>query len=230
MKFIIIGLGNFGSSLAIHLTSLGHEVIGVDGNELKIENFKDQITQTVCLDCVNEPALRTLPLSECDYAVVAIGEDFGASVMATALLKKIGATRIISRAINPVHQTVVETLGVDMVILPELDSAIRLADRLVYTGTDNSYLITSNYKIIEYEVPARYVGFTLGEIRLEANYNLQPVTIIKKKETKTIFGQVNSERTSTGLITGNEILQKGDILMLFGSTGAIAAFTENLES
>lgn len=230
MKFIIIGLGNFGSSLAIHLTSLGHEVIGVDDNEIKIENFKEQITQTICMDCVSEPALRTLPLTECDYAVVAIGEDFGASVMATALLKKLGARRIISRAINPVHQTVVETLGVDMVVLPEQDSAVRLADRLVYKGTDNSYLVTSIYKIIEYEIPERYVGFKLGDIRLEVNYKLQVVTIIRKRETKTIFGQAHSERISTGLITGNEVLQEGDILMLFGSTEAIEAFTENLAS
>lgn len=103
MKFIIIGLGNFGSALAMQLTHMGHEVIGVDGSEVKTETFKEVITQTICLDCTNELAMKTLPLRECDYAVVAIGEDFGASVMTTALLKKAGVKRIVSRAIDALH-------------------------------------------------------------------------------------------------------------------------------
>ena len=111
MKFIVIGLGNYGSALATGLTAMGQEVIGIDGNREKTEMFKDVISQTICLDSTNENALATLPLKECDYAIVTIGEDFGASIMTTALLKKAGVNNLVSRAINPLHQKLIAFWG-----------------------------------------------------------------------------------------------------------------------
>ncbi len=131
MKILIIGLGNFGSALGIQLTAAGHEVIGVDTSPVKVESFKDVITQTIVLDATNEHALKTLPLRECDYAVVAIGEDFGASVMTTALLKQANVKHLVSRAINELHSTVLETLGVEVIVRPEKDSASLFVDRIV---------------------------------------------------------------------------------------------------
>ena len=88
MKYIVIGLGNFGVSLAKQLAQNGHEVIGVDNSDLKVEEYKDAMTTTICLNSVEETALRSLPLNEVDAVVVAIGEDLAASVQTIALLKK----------------------------------------------------------------------------------------------------------------------------------------------
>lgn len=155
MKIIIIGLGNFGSALGIQLTAAGHEVIGVDSSSVKAEAYKDLITQTIVLDSTNEHALKTLPLRECDYAVVAIGEDFGASVMTTALLKQANVKHLVSRAINELHSTVLETLGVEMIIRPEKDSASLFADRILLYGVSNAYHISDEYKIVEAFIPGR---------------------------------------------------------------------------
>lgn len=80
MKYIIIGLGNYGGGLAEELMAIGHEVIGVDQNEGRVDNLKDKITTAFVLDATDELALETLPLREIDVVIVAIGENFGASV------------------------------------------------------------------------------------------------------------------------------------------------------
>src|SRR5690606_40633871 len=113
MKYIIIGLGNFGSTLGMQLTAMGHDVIGVDSSMEKVDAFKYDITHTICLDSTDQQALSTLPLKDTDVVVIGIGEDFGASVMATALFKQMNVKRIIGRAMSPLHQKVLEAIGVD---------------------------------------------------------------------------------------------------------------------
>lgn len=216
MKFIIIGLGNFGSSLAARLTSMGHEVIGVDENREKVEIFKDAITQTICLDSTNEQALATLPLKECDYAIVTIGEDFGASVMTTALLKQAGIKKVVSRAINPLHHKVIEALGVDHILQPEYDAASRFADSILFSGVSNSYDITDEYKIIEARLPDRFDGLLLNEVDFTNRHSLLILTIIRTVESKSIFGQVQRKKKSLGLPSANQKLLKGDQIVLFG--------------
>ncbi|MFD2513241.1 NAD-binding protein [Pontibacter locisalis] len=100
MKFIIIGLGYFGSSLSIKLTDMGHEVIAVDKDLEKVTMYKDRITHTGALDATSIQALSTLPLRETDVVLVGIGEDFGASVMAVANLKQLQVKKLIGRAIS----------------------------------------------------------------------------------------------------------------------------------
>lgn len=216
MKFIVIGLGNFGSALSARLTSMGHEVIGIDSNRQKTESYKDVITQTICLDSTNEQALETLPLKECDYAIVTIGEEFGASVMTTALLKQAGVKKLISRAIDPLHHKVIEALGVDMILQPEYDAASRFADSILFSGVSNSFDVTDEYKIIEARLPDRYDGLTLSDVNFTNRHSLLVLTIIRTEESKSIFGQVQRKKNSLGLPSANQKLKKGDQIVLFG--------------
>ncbi len=216
MKFIVIGLGNFGSALSVKLTSLGHEVIGIDGNRAKAEMYKDSITQTINLDATNEQALSTLPLKECDYAVVTIGEDFGASVMTTALLKQAGVKKLISRAINPLHHKVIETLGVDLILQPEYDSASRFVDSLLFSGVSLSFDVSDDYKIIEAPLPQRYEGLTLSEADITGRYSLMVLTILREEDKKSVFGRTRTQKHPLGLAKPDQKLMKGDEIVLFG--------------
>ncbi|GAB1403984.1 MAG: TrkA family potassium uptake protein [Lentimicrobiaceae bacterium] len=224
MKVLVVGLGNFGSSLGIELSAAGHEVIGIDTNPVKVEAFKEVITQTIVLDATNENALKTLPLRECDYSVVAIGEDFGASVMATALLKQANVKHLVCRAINELHSTVLETLGVKMIIRPEKDSASLFVDRILLYGVSNAYHISDEYKIVEAYIPARYDGLTLKEVNFKEKYKLQPITAIRDYEGKSVFGQPRIMKKVLGILTEAFILKTGDRLLLFGSSSAIEEF------
>ena len=104
MKYIIAGLGNFGSSLGMALTSQGHEVIAIDSSMQKVEAYKEVISSTICMDATEEYTVSGLPINDTDIVVVAIGEDQGANVMATAQFKTLKARRLISRSINPLHE------------------------------------------------------------------------------------------------------------------------------
>ena len=106
MKYIVIGLGNFGLSLAEKLTKLGNEVIGIDNSMTKVEAVKEKISHAICMDATDEYTMTGLPWKDTDIVIIAIGEDTGANIMATAMVKKLHPNRIISRAITPIHETI----------------------------------------------------------------------------------------------------------------------------
>ena len=229
MKFIVFGLGNFGSALSVRLTSIGHEVIGIDGDRNKTEVFKDVITQTICLDSTNEQALSTLPLKECDYAIVTIGEDFGASVKTTALLKQANVKKLVSRSIIQLHYKVLETLGVDLILQPEYDAASRFADSILLSGVTNSCDVTDDYKVIEAELPERFDGLLLGEVNFTNRYSLLVLTILRKEKKKSIFGQIQENKVSLGLPKADQKLLKGDQIVIFGKLKDIESLLHSTE-
>src|SRR5690606_37798460 len=129
MKFIVFGLGNFGRALAVRLTELGHEVIGIDNNMQKVSKLKEKITHTVCMDCTDKEAVSALPLKDANAVIVAIGEDEASSLLTTALLKQLKIKRIVGRVVSDLQKTVMEAMEIDEYILPEEESAEELAVR-----------------------------------------------------------------------------------------------------
>ena len=221
MRFIIVGLGYFGSSLSIKLTEMGHEVIGVDHDMKKVSLHKNQITHTVCMDAKDIEALRTLPLADTDVVIVGIGEDFGGSVMAVANFKQLKVNKLISRSISPLHQTVLEAIGVDRIIRPEQEYADRLAKSLDMRGFIDSFDITEDYNIIEATVPPRLVGKTIEEVKFRKKYNINVLTIIRMQQTTNIFGKPHTKPVAVGVIAPDTILEPEDILVLFGNLNDI---------
>jgi trk system potassium uptake protein len=216
MKYIIVGLGNFGGYLAIRLTNLGHEVIGIDNRESKIENLKDSITHVIMMDATDPQAVKTLPYKDADVVLVAIGEDFGASIMVTALFKQMNVKRLISRSINKVHETVINAIGVDEIIHPEEDSAERMAKKLQMKGVLDSLDVSEDYNIIEVKTPKKYIGLSIAETLIRQNYNINILTIIKMEEKTNIFGSKTMVKKVQGVLSGDTKIQENDILLLFG--------------
>lgn len=118
MRILIIGLGIYGANLATDLTALGHEVIGADTNPQIVESIKEQITTAYVVDSTEEAALEVLPLNNVNLVIVAIGENFGASIKTVALLKKLGVKNIYARAIDPLHESILQGIGVDRILTP----------------------------------------------------------------------------------------------------------------
>lgn len=224
MKYIVIGLGYFGSALAARLTSMGNEVIGVDRDFQKIEAVKDRITHTIAIDSTDLKAINTLPLDETDVVIVAIGEDFGASLMTMALLKQLEVKRLICRAISPLHKGIIEAMGVGEVIMPEQESAEHLAAVLDMKNVLNTFELADGYGIVEVIVPTNLEGRTIGEIDFRGNYRLNIVTIKKKVVKKNII-RVNKETyVVAGVVTPETKLDTDDIIVLFGASADLRDF------
>ena len=215
MKFIVLGLGNFGKALAIRLTELGHEVIGADNRMTKVEALKEKITHTVRMDTTDADAMSALPLKDANAAIVAIGEDEGASLLTTALLKQFEVKRIIGRVVSDLQKTVLEAMDIDEYIMPEEESAARLAMRLDNTDIVDSFKISERYSIIETKVPAKYVGMTLKEANLTNKFKVIVLTTIKSTETLE-DGKMKVNTEATGIAQSDTELAEDDILVLFG--------------
>lgn len=224
MKYLIFGLGNFGASLAEKLTSQGNEVIGIDNSMDKVDLLKEKISHTICMDATDEFTVSGLPLKDTDVVVVAIGEDQGANIMVTALLKNLKVKRLISRAINPLHEKVLHAIGVDEIVHPEEETAERWAKKLCLSGLVDSFELSDEYSIIEVNVPESIVGMKMKEIGFRKNYNLLVLTTLKKSEEKTDVGRSRNITKVQGVASPELMLEKDDILVVYGSNKDIQAF------
>jgi trk system potassium uptake protein len=216
MKYIIVGLGNFGGYLAVRLTDLGHEVIGIDSSESKVDFVKDSITHAMTMDATDEQAVKNLPVRDADVVIIAIGEDFGASIMVTAIFKQMNVKRLISRSINKVHETVIKAIGVDEILHPEEDSAERLAKMLQMKGVLDSFDVSDDYNIIEVKAPEKFIGQTIAQTRMRKDYNINILTLIKIEEKPNIFGIKSKSKNVLGVLSPDTVIEAGDIFLLFG--------------
>lgn len=226
MKFIVFGLGHFGAALCQQLVSLGHEVVGVDQKIELADKYKHVITHTIALDATSQEAVAQLPLSGIEAAIVGIGENEGASIMTTALLKQMEVNRIICRVTSPLQKIVLESMNITEFVYPEASSAERLALKLDLPGVIDSFQISTSYRLLEVAVPGRYVGQSIASLNLGDRYKLSLVTIIKNIREKNIFGIDRNEMKVVGLVPPETILKSGDILVLFGAPKDLEFFIE----
>jgi trk system potassium uptake protein TrkA len=216
VKYIIIGLGNFGSTLATRLTSIGHEVFGVDNRLEIVEQYKNKITHTICLDSSKPGSLNSLPIQDADQVIVAIGEDVGASILTTALIKQHNAKSIISRAINPLHQTVLESIGIETIFNPEKIAAEQFAKQLELSGVIESFDLCDSCSILEIEVPKRYLGRTSGNIDFFSTYGLKLIAIKKFESKKNLIGMISKYATVDMVLDPMHEFDESDILVMMG--------------
>ena len=221
MKFIIIGLGHFGSSLAVKLASSGNEVIGVDTNAQIVDSLKDKVTYTVKMDATNAESVKSLPLQDTDIVLVTIGEDRGANIMTSAVLKNLGVKRLISRAIDPMHESIIAAMGINEITNPEVETAERWAKRLNLTNMVDSFELTKDFSIVEIQVPKKFHDKSIEEIGFRKNYNLVVLTTIRKEEKSSFLGIKRNSDVVQGVASPETKLQEGEIMVVFGANNDI---------
>jgi trk system potassium uptake protein TrkA len=215
MKIMIIGLGNFGSALAVKLTHFGHEVIGIDRNRHKTESIKDDVTTVISMDIAEKAAVSQLPVADMDVIVISIGENLGDSVIATALLKDNGAKRICCRAINETHFSILMNMGLSHIFTPEVDAANNSVSTVLFELVHSAYVISDNYKVCEIYVPHRYVGLKVKDLSL-SQFNLQLLLVRKAKRELHPMYMVKMEFDDKLPQETEIILKKDDLLVVFG--------------
>lgn len=131
MKYLIIGLGNFGSTLACKLTDMGHDVIGVDNSEHRIEEIEEKIAVSYIMDATEKAALKSLPLDDIDCAIVAIGQSMDTSLRAVASLKELKVAHIYARALDLTHKSILKAMNIQKIFIPESFAAGIFAEKLL---------------------------------------------------------------------------------------------------
>jgi trk system potassium uptake protein len=208
-QFGVIGLGRFGSAMAMTLTELGHDVIGVDGDETRVQQLADVITHALQIDATDEKALRAAGIQDVDVAVVSIGENIESSLLVVMQLRDLGIGTIVAKAVTPLHGRILEKLGVSRVIFPEREMAIRIAHSLVLPNVIDYIELSRDFSIVEVPAPASFVGRTLKQLELRPRLGL---TLIAIKRHSDDSGAVVTNIAPAA----DETIRPGDILALLG--------------
>ncbi|MDE6100434.1 MAG: TrkA family potassium uptake protein [Paramuribaculum sp.] len=227
MRFLIIGLGIYGSNLAIDLTDTGHEVIGVDSNPSLVDAIKDMISTAYIIDATDETALSALPLHNVDLVIVAIGENFGASIRIVALLKKLHVAHIYARAIDRIHESILESFDIDRILTPEQRAASDLVNEMGVNARISSLKIDDETFIMKFKVPERFVGMEYPDMQLEKDFHLKLIAATRGKMSRNILGLSHMSQT---LIPEPDTctVESGDIIVCQGRAADFNLLYEHL--
>jgi trk system potassium uptake protein TrkA len=211
-RFAVIGLGRFGSYLATRLYELGHDVLGVDGNPDIVQGLRDRLSEVAVVDTRDKQQLRALGLKDFDTVVISVGEHLEASTLAALYCKELGV-RVVARAANMDHGKILEALGVDEVVYPERDMALRTAERLSNANLVDFISLGPDFSIIEVAPPDSFVGRTLAELKVRQRYN---INVIAMRDVLT--------EKVTLVPTPDAVIRDSDVLVVLGQTDDLERF------
>lgn len=212
-QFAVIGLGRFGTNIAKILNEMGYDVLAIDKNMSRVQDFSDEVTHVVQADTTDEEALRSLGILNFDVVIVAIGEDIEANIMTTLQLKEIGVPYIVAIARSVLQVKVLEKIGADRVVAPERDMARRVAYNLASTSIMDYIELSPQFSIVEISVPKALINKSLRESNIRAKFGLNVVAI--KRGEDLIISPMPTE-----------IFQANDIAVVVGSNESINLIKE----
>jgi trk system potassium uptake protein TrkA len=220
-RFVIIGMGKFGTAVASTLNSHDAEVIGIDKDELVLEEVKDRVTSALCLDATDETALKQAGIDDSNAIIVAIGNNIQANIMTCALLKKIGVGKIYAKVEDDLHRRILKSLGIEEIFFPEEIVGQSLAKQLIMEEINQIVELSRDHWLIELIAPQEFIGRTLHEMDLLKKYGLNIVTIKSRVLKISEIGEKIIEERINSLPGANDVFNEGDRVVLLGSKANI---------
>lgn len=216
-KIAVIGLGRFGTAIARKLVGLGADVMGIDISEDKVEDLKDTLTYTVCLDSSDPKALMSQNIPDMDAVVIAIGASFQDLILTTYALQEIGVERIIARAQDEVQKRILEKMGVREIMSIEDEVSNGVAQQLINPSVLMAVQLPDEYEIVEISAPSSLWNEKLSDIGLREKYKLNLVTVLRHdKDTHHILGVPYPDT----------VIEEGDLIIIFGLMDDIKKFMD----
>jgi trk system potassium uptake protein TrkA len=204
-EFCVIGLGAFGSALARDLYERGNTVLGIDLNEKLVNEHQDHLSQVLVADATNENAMRAAGVADCDYCIVAIGDHIEDNILATQTVIDLGVKRVWSRAESTRHAKILEKLGVERVVDPELEMAHRCSKILGSRSVLDIIEFSPGFSLLELVVGPTHTGESLKELNFRQAFNATVVAIRRKDKTIPVASP-------------DDIILEGDVLFVAGRT------------
>lgn len=229
MRYLILGLGIYGYNLARDLADMGHEVIGVDESHEKIDAIKDYISTVYMLDVTEEASLAMLPLNNVDLVIVAIGENFGASVKVVAMLKKLGVKHIYARAIDSLHESILQGFDIDRIVTPEQRAARDLTLEMGLGSKVMTLAIDDDNYVVKFTAPPSLVGMRYSDIDFQKTFKLTLVAVTKDVGKRNVMGISRPTPQVADLTDPDLTVAPTDQLACFGPRSAFASLLRHLQ-
>ena len=207
-SYVVIGLGRFGASLAQQLCKLGAEVLALDVRGDLVQQIAQNVTHAVVGDAQDKEVLKALGVRNLDCAIIAIGDNLAASVLITMNLKELGVPFVVCKAHDDTHRRVLEKLGVDWVLIPEQESAQRLARTLNSHNVLDYIELSEDFGILDVPAPAGWVGKTLRELNVRAKLGVNIIAVENGGKTNV------SPSADYAVCAGDTLVVLGDNIAL----------------
>ena len=176
-SFAVIGLGQFGMTLARELANADYDVLAIDDKDENIQEIAETVTYAVRADVREPDILKSLGVQNVDVAIVAVAENMEASITATMQAKDLGVPCVISKAMNTLHGRILEKIGADQVIYQERSMGLRVARNLTSNGFEDIFELSSEFSMAEFRIPADWAGKSLAELKIREKYKINVVAV-----------------------------------------------------
>ena len=214
-EYAVIGLGRFGSSICKELSNEGMNVLAIDIDEQKVNEFKDIASYAVIADATDEQALKDIGIKNFDHVIVAIGENIQASILTTVILSEMGVKKITVKAQNDYHEKILQKIGAHQVVHPERDMGRRLAHSFISNNILDYLELSEEHSIVEVIASRKMIGKSLVELNIRAKYGCNVVAV---KRGDDIIISLDAQFT----------IRANDVLIVIGRDEDISKFERNL--
>ncbi|PLT34368.1 TrkA family potassium uptake protein [Bacillus sp. V5-8f] len=214
-EFAVIGLGRFGGSICRALAEEGMEVLAIDMDEDRVNEFAMIASHAVVGDTTDENVLKSLGIRNFDHVIVAIGDDIQASILTTLMLKELGVNNITVKAQNDYHEKVLRKIGADHVVHPERDMGRRIAYNISSNNVLDYLELSDEHSIVEIVASEKMDGRTIIDMDVRARYGINIVAI--KRGNEIIVSP-----------QANDLIKRGDILIVIGADTDINRFEKKV--
>jgi len=216
-QFAVIGLGKFGMKVALTLTEKGGQVLAVDEDIRKVEEVKDHVAQAVCLDSTDEDAMRAAGLEDVDAAIVGAGENLEFSILATAILKKLGVPNIVARAVSDLHAQILERVGATRVIMVEEQMGEQVARSIIAPEIHEQFALATGHSLAEVVPRPEFIGQSIGKINFRQQFGVNIIAIQKRIPIVTPEGKNSFQVLINDLPKPSDVIEDNDVLVVVGS-------------
>ncbi|MFH1753994.1 MAG: TrkA family potassium uptake protein [Candidatus Omnitrophota bacterium] len=221
----VIGLGNFGSTVAKSLTKKGAYVIAIDRNNRLVEEIKNSVSLAVTINTTDNNALKSINIQEVDVAIVCIGQHVEDNILTTFLLKKMGVRKIWARAIDALQQDILKMMEIDQVINLEKEMGEIVASSLTSANLMKQIPLTTGHNIAEVKAPDSFIGKTLRHIKPRENFNVNIVAIKKMVPEINESGERTFKESVEDVPLPDRRFEEGDVILVVGSEENIRKFS-----
>ncbi|QQD85848.1 TrkA family potassium uptake protein [Jeotgalicoccus sp. ATCC 8456] len=215
-EIAVIGLGRFGGSIVMELHDMDVDVLVIDSDENRVNEYQEFSTEGIIGDSTDEAMLKKIGIDNYDNVIVAIGDNIQASILTTLILKDLGVKKVTSKAQTAHHGRVLEKIGADSVIHPERDMGRRVAHRLVSSSVVEYLEVSHNHSIIEFSANQKFENKQISDLTLREKFGISIIAI--KRDHDIIVSP-----------DANTTILDGDILILIGTDEQLGLFEDKMD-
>ncbi len=224
-RFAVIGVGRYGSTISRKLAAKGAEVYAIDSDKEKVDALKDDVALAVTLDATDIRALESQNMQDVDAAIIAIGENFQAVILAALNLIELKVPRVIARSGSASQKMILEKIGIQEILTPEDEVAALVTERLINPSVLSFLELPDNYEIAEIKAPEAIINKTVQEIGLRNKYSLTLITIKRETKIRKAAEEI-TEQHIIGVPRYETVVKENDTIVVFGTLRDVQRFLE----